>query len=137
MTVDVQGVPVPQGSKRVFNGRLVDVNHEKLREWRALVARLIEHEGATFHTGPVMVTLDFYLPRPRGHFGTGRNESKLKPSAPRVPVTKPDIDKLTRAVLDALTHMAFRDDSQVAVLVVRKLYADGRVPGVVIQIEEA
>jgi Holliday junction resolvase RusA-like endonuclease len=134
MEVDVTGIPVPQGSKRVFNGRLVDVNHSKLRDWRALVATSMPSQ--TPITGPVYVRLDFYMPRPKGHYGTGRNASALRPSAPSVPNTKPDIDKLVRACLDALTGMAFRDDSQVAALSARKFYADERQPGVHIEIEE-
>ena len=37
---------------------------------------------------------------------------------------KPDIDKLTRAVLDALTHHAYDDDCQVVSLNVVKLYGE-------------
>lgn len=134
MEADVLGIPVPQGSKRVFHGHLVDVNHAKLRDWRAAVANAIRRENVL--TGPVSVKLDFYLPRPQGHYGTGRNAQVLRPSAPIVPQTKPDIDKLVRACLDALTGMAFRDDSQVAMLQARKFYADERQPGVHIEIEE-
>ena len=130
------GVPVPQGSKRVFNGRLVDVNDRKLKDWRALVGQMAASESSKLLLGPVSVRLDFYLPRPKGHFGSGRNAETLRPSAPHVPETKPDIDKLVRACLDALTGMAFRDDSQVAALHARKLYADDRQPGVHIEIEE-
>jgi crossover junction endodeoxyribonuclease RusA len=134
MEADVLGIPVPQGSKRVFGGHLVDVKHKELREWRSLVARSID--GQTPLEGAVNVRLDFFLPRPKGHYGSGRNAAVLRPSAPSVPQTKPDIDKLVRACLDALTGMAFRDDSQVAALHARKLYADDRVPGVHIEVEE-
>lgn len=135
METDVVGIPVPQGSKRVFNGRLVDVNHSKLRDWRALVATSLPTQQ-TLLAGPVSVRLDFYLPRPKGHFGSGRNAAVLRPSAPLYPAVKPDIDKLVRACLDALTGMAFRDDSQVVSLHARKLFADGRHPGVHIEVEE-
>lgn len=130
------GIPVPQGSKRVFHGRLVDVNHGRLRDWRALVAAAITDASPVIHSGAIFVKLDFYLPRPQGHYGTGRNAETLKPSAPLVPTTKPDLDKLVRACLDAMTGMAFRDDSQVAALLARKWYADDRPPGVHIEIEE-
>lgn len=133
---DVLGIPVPQGSKRVFHGRLVDVNDRKLRDWRALVGQLASAEASKLFTGPISVRLDFYLPRPKGHYGTGRNAATLRPSAPAVPQTKPDIDKLVRACLDALTGMAFRDDSQVTALIAAKWYADERQPGVHIEIEE-
>jgi Holliday junction resolvase RusA-like endonuclease len=134
MEADVLGVPVPQGSKRVFNGHLVDVNHAPLRAWRGAIAH--EIGLSTVLTGPVFVKLDFFLSRPKGHFGTGRNENTLKPSAPVWPKTKPDLDKLVRACLDAMTGMVYADDSQVAALAVTKNYADGRQPGVHIEVEE-
>ena len=136
METDVLGVPVPQGSKRVFNGRLVDVNDRKLKDWRALVGQMAAGSSSSLLTGPVFVKLDFYLPRPKGHYGSGRNADVLRPSAPLVPQVKPDIDKLVRACLDALTGMAFRDDCQVAAITARKFYADERQPGVHIEIEE-
>ena len=126
------GVPVPQGSKRVFHGRLVDVNDRKLKDWRALVGGSVEKLG--YFDGPVKVELNFYLPRPKGHYG----KKGLLPSAPGRPSVKPDIDKLVRACLDAMTGLTFRDDSQVVTVVARKLYAsDSRLPGVHIEIEEA
>ena len=133
--MEVVGIPVPQGSKRVFHGRLVDVNDRQLKDWRALVGGSVEALG--YFDGPVKVELNFYLPRPKGHYGSGRNCNKLKPSAPGRPAVKPDIDKLVRACLDAMTGLVFRDDSQVVTVVARKLYAsDSRLPGVHIEIEE-
>ncbi len=134
--MEVTGVPVPQGSKRVVHGRLIDVNQRNLRDWRALVGGSVEKLG--YFDGPVKVELNFYLPRPAGHYGTGRNFNTLKPSAPGRPAVKPDVDKLVRACLDAMTGLVFRDDSQVVTIVARKLYAsDSRLPGVHIEIEEA
>ena len=42
-------------------------------------------------------------------------------------VTKPDIDKLARAILDALTGIVFEDDSQVTTLVCWKGFGTPRV----------
>lgn len=62
---------------------------------------------------PVVIEMIFYRPRPSGHFGTGRNAGVLKDSAPPFPSTKPDVDKLERAILDALKGVAWSDDGQV------------------------
>ena len=62
---------------------------------------------------PVVIEMVFYRPRGAGHFGTGRNAGVLKDSAPAAPSVKPDVDKLARAVLDALKHVAWHDDGQV------------------------
>jgi Holliday junction resolvase RusA-like endonuclease len=40
------------------------------------------------------------------------------------PCVRPDADKLGRALLDALTGIAYDDDGQVVALSVRKIYAD-------------
>lgn len=80
-------------------------------------------------SGPVDVALTFYLTRPKNHYGTGRNAERLKQSAPSFPAVHPDIDKLTRAVLDALTGICFEDDRQVVGLVVAKRYSYDIPPG--------
>ena len=40
------------------------------------------------------------------------------------PCVRPDVDKLSRALLDALTGIAYDDDGQVVALSVRKIYGD-------------
>jgi Holliday junction resolvase RusA-like endonuclease len=40
------------------------------------------------------------------------------------PCVRPDVDKLCRALLDALTGVAYDDDGQVVALSVRKIYAE-------------
>lgn len=132
-TVVVHGVPAAQGSKRhVGNGRMVEMS-KRLGPWRAAIAEAIVEAGwqrDPILTGPVWVDLTFYLPRPKHHYGTGRNADRLKPNAPVwVSTAVGDIDKLCRAVLDAITHAgAWRDDSQVAYLAAEKHYAEQ--PGV-------
>lgn len=114
------GVPAPKGSLKAFRhngtGRVVTTNdNAKTKPWQTVVAwsARVALEGRFFR-GAVAVTLEFVLPRPRSHFGTGRNTASLKGDAPTWPTTKPDVDKLTRACLDALTGIAWVDDAQVA-----------------------
>lgn len=136
LEISVAGVPQPQGSKRVFNGVLVEGNDRTLRPWRGNIAG--EARAAmgelTTTAEPVFVMLGFLFARPRSHYGTGRNASILKASAPAYKSTKPDVDKLARAVLDALTGIVFVDDSQVASLTAWK---DFGPPGVSIRVEFA
>jgi len=106
-----------------------------LTPWRSQVGMLAsQHMEGQPWTGPVRVNLTFYLVRPKGHFGTGRNATTLKPAAPRYPIGTPDLDKLSRAILDALTGIVFRDDSQVHALDAMKLYADDHYPGVTVEV---
>jgi len=78
--------------------------------------------------GALGVTITFVMPRNKGHFGSGRNAAVLKPTAPRWHTVRPDIDKLSRAVLDALKGIAWLDDSQVVQKHVTKRYADAHEP---------
>lgn len=130
--VFVPGVPCTQGSKKPFvnkhTGRasLVEDRHEDLICYRNNIAMFLRAEDAPLTLGPVSVDLIFYFTRPKNHYGTGRNASVLKPSAPAVPYgSRNDIDKLCRAVLDAMTELAFKDDGQVTTLLAKKKYASG------------
>ena len=57
-------------------------------------------------------------------------------SAPPFPTVKPDADKLLRALLDALTSQAWRDDAQVINASAAKRYATGDGPGVLVRLYE-
>ena len=62
---------------------------------------------------PIYIQLWYGLPRPKSHYGTGRNSGKLKGSAPKYPGKKPDIDNYEKFVFDCLNGVVYRDDSQV------------------------
>lgn len=122
LDITLFGKPATQGSKRGFpiprkdgttGVRLTD-DCAELKAWRQQVAQTAL---AQFHDLPVTHAVElrivFYRPRPKGHFGTGRNAHKVKASAPRYPATIPDLTKLTRAVEDALKGVVYRNDSQV------------------------
>jgi crossover junction endodeoxyribonuclease RusA len=129
----VYGQPVAQGSKKIIGRNVIEMADARLRAWRQDVATTAKQamEGRTPYREPVDVRLMFFLPRPQGHFGTGRNIEKLKPSAPLAPAVHPDLDKLTRAMLDAMTGIVFLDDKQVVAMTLSKLYAEGQFnPGV-------
>jgi Holliday junction resolvase RusA-like endonuclease len=146
MTVEqfyVTGTPVPQGSKTSFRHSktgavvMVDAN-PALKAWRATVDATARREwsGRPALDGGVTASLLFYMPRPKGHYGTGRNAGILKPSAPTLMTVKPDVDKLSRAVLDSLsTAGIWTDDCRAWGLAAWKHYADGRPAGVLVTLE--
>jgi Holliday junction resolvase RusA-like endonuclease len=127
--IEVLGDPAPQGSKRVFNGRVVEAAGEKLKRWRKAIAASCvaarEHNDV-FFTGPVQVRVAFYLPRPK----------TISIDKRPTPIVPPDLDKLARGLLDGIgqSEMIWGDDSQVIELHATKHYADGREPGAVIEI---
>lgn len=132
------GRPVAQGSKRAFRAgrRLVsvDTNEKPLHAWRDTVAAAAHqvYRGPVLRE-PLRVEVAFLFDRPAGHFGSGRNADRLKPSAPSYPGGVGDLDKLCRALLDALTGVLWADDRFVAELVALKLY--GPTAGVQVRVE--
>jgi Holliday junction resolvase RusA-like endonuclease len=132
ITFDVDGVPVPQGSKTCLcrNGKPLMFEQAKgFSQWRTAVKREShKHAPSWTRDTPLVVEMIFSFPY------TGRvRTAEWK-------ITKPDIDKLIRHVLDGLTFDArgrgvLPDDAQVVRLVVDKVY--GPVPGVRIRVTDA
>ena len=127
----VVGVPQQQGSKDPWGGEA----NKNLKPWRQTVSAeaVLAMTGREILTGPVMVGVSFRFPRPASHFGTGKNANKLKASAPVYRDGTPDLDKLLRAVGDALTGFVVRDDRQIVCWLATKLW--GGTPGATIHIE--
>lgn len=94
--------------------RVTDSSGKEGETWRgtiraALMRALAGHEVP--FDEPLAISLCFYFPRNAGDFGTGRNEGKLKESAPLYPHTKGyDSVKLARAFEDAANKLIWRDD---------------------------
>jgi Holliday junction resolvase RusA-like endonuclease len=113
----VIGLPQPGGSKRAFPNRktggvIVTDANAKAKPWKAAIAASAPAVEALL-TGPLAVTCVFYFPRPKGHFGSGKNAGRLKPSAPAHYAQIPDVGKCVRPVFDALEGVLFRNDAQV------------------------
>ena len=104
----------------------------KVRPWREAVRQEALKIGLVVSDQPIYLHLLFRFHRPKGHYNA---KGQIKPSAPTTHTTRPDLDKLARSTLDALTGVLFRDDSQVAFLVASKEYAmPGELEGCQIEI---
>jgi crossover junction endodeoxyribonuclease RusA len=111
-------------------------DNPRTKDWQAAVgwsaAAAIRGGGIPFPLGPVVMAVVFYLPRPKALL----TKSKAPMAIPHV--KKPDVDKLLRAAGDALSGVAWTDDSQVTDLIARKRYcAAGTFPRVVIRVRAA
>ncbi len=112
----VPGLPRPQGSKKAINvkGLNYSVLVEQVKgveKWRRVVGKVAGNlwKPRVPANGKVHVSLEFIMPW-RKH-----------PSHAYPP---DDLDKLCRAVLDAMTGIVYRDDSQVVYLEATKRRAD-------------
>lgn len=122
--------PAPQGSKKYVGTRrtaagnmipMIVESSPKLPAWRKAVSEAViaamkaSGDDGKFE-GAVKVEAVFYLTR--------------KPTVKRdLPTVPPDVDKLTRSLLDGITAKGegvWRDDSQVVRLEVSKVYAVGQ-----------
>lgn len=143
----VPGLAKPAGSKRGFpikrkDGSLgVAMTHDnpKTKDWMADVRQHAAAAMAAHRTslaeGPIAVEVTFFVLRPNGHFGSGKNGHLLKPSAPEYPTTKPDLTKLWRATEDSLTGIVWKDDAQVVWQHTRKAFVHAsQVPGVKVEV---
>lgn len=126
LTFRVLGEPRPQGSGaliRAKHGGIIKKTPAHAARWRNEVAeaasRAIAEQGwVKADQSALSVSIEFYLRRPKSH-------PKWRQAEVPWVTTAPDIDKLSRAVLDAMTAAGvFRDDSQVSELRVEKRYAD-------------
>lgn len=97
------------------------------------------HECPSFGPEPVRLVVEFVFPRPKSHFGTGRNAHLVKASAARFPAKNlGDLDNLTKLVKDALNGIAYDDDSQIVQMLAAKRWAAvGEDPHTSIQISRA
>lgn len=113
----VFGRALPQGSKNAFKtgNRVVLVEASKgLKPWRSVVAleakqTMLDVQDMALIEGAVSVELLF-------QFVPGKTVKRKQMT------TKPDVDKLSRAILDSLTGVVWKDDSQVIELRARKSY---------------
>lgn len=118
----VPGIPraTQTGSVVRAGGRLFPVRRRT--EWSAYCALIgKEHAPGEPLEGPLVVSLQFFVPRPK-------DKRKTEP------VGRPDLENLSKGLLDCWNGILWRDDSQVVFLGLRKSYsAAGRV-GVQVQV---
>lgn len=132
----VAGFAKTSGSKRAFKNPktekiIVTADNPKQKKWQDAVKwqAMQAWQRRVPWTGPLCLTMTFVRHRPKGHFGSGRNEGVLKDSArATLPETRPDELKLGRAVEDAMSGIIYLDDAQICEHHIRKVY--GNKPGV-------
>ena len=124
----VPGIPQPQGSKRGFvsaHGKVSMVEAAAgVKPWRSDVKVFAADAmtGRLLMTGPVFLHCDFVMKRPM-------STPKTKPTPPAT--KKPDLDKLLRAIGDALKGTVYAEDSLIIEMVgTKRIAEEGEQPGV-------
>jgi Holliday junction resolvase RusA-like endonuclease len=124
ITFSVPGDPVPQPRPRVstaggFARAYVPKDHP-IHAYRQAVTVAARAAGVLQATGPVSIIIDAVFARPKSHM----NKGGVKPKAPALP--RPDVDNISKGVLDALKSV-MGDDTNVGRLLVEKTWGtEGR-----------
>lgn len=117
----VAGQPRPQGSKKPFLGKKagggqfagMKESSPHVGGWRSDVRSDVQkvHPGDPLNV-PVEVSVTFVFRRPNSHYIAGKRERGLRPDAPTWCTSHAvgDVDKLQRAIGDALEGVAWSDD---------------------------
>lgn len=109
LTIEVVGLPAPQGSKRHVGRGIMVESSKKLGPWRDSVATTARFAMGAHPAldGPVRADFLFRMPMPKSRRKADRDRGW------RWADKKPDADKVLRATLDALTSAAvIQDDAR-------------------------
>ena len=114
----------PVGKQRPKFGRGRVYTPDKTVGWETSVwGQALNHRPKKLWDGPLRIRLLFVLYR-------GKSISKKR----KYPATKPDLDNMEKAVLDALEKVVYTNDSRIVSKVIDKVYGDP--PRVEIEVEE-
>lgn len=133
----VPGTPVGKGRPRAARrgAGVVMFTPEKTAGYEALVAAAASNamraEAGPLFTGPLEAALEMRIPIPAS-WSKAHKAAAL--AGAELPTSKPDIDNVAKAILDACNGVVFRDDAQVVMLVATKAFSDE--PGVRVVIRE-
>jgi Holliday junction resolvase RusA-like endonuclease len=112
-------------NRRTQIARVHHVQGAALAQWRASIRLAARNAGAVILTAPVFISISFGCVRPQAQTRLlGGKRIPLPKYINARPAVAPDLDKLVRAVLDALTGVCYEDDAQVVSLGARKVYSD-------------
>jgi Holliday junction resolvase RusA-like endonuclease len=121
VTFTVLGVAAAKGNMKAFPfkrgdgtmGAIVTEGTKGSKDWQIAVRNAAQQQCAgKFFESAVRLAIVFFLPRPQSLPARVKHHTK-----------KPDVDKLVRAVKDALRGVLWHDDAQVIHLVASKAYA--------------
>jgi Holliday junction resolvase RusA-like endonuclease len=114
----VDGIPIPKGRPRATARGAYTIMYTppETKEYEAHVAKTAsKHIPKTgMIMGPIIISLTFYLKPPKKY--------TKKMGTPHV--TRPDVDNLSKAILDGLESVLYKNDAQVTTLYAHKCYGD-------------
>ncbi len=117
MYVVIEGKIQGKGRPRFYGHHAVTPEATVVYENKIMYA--YKKDGGVLNEGPLMLDIWANFKIPESYSKKRRQECEL---GHEMPTKKPDIDNIAKAVLDGLNGVAYKDDSQVTHLKVRKRY---------------
>jgi Holliday junction resolvase RusA-like endonuclease len=112
-------------SKKFNNGKEFSGTYDpSAKEKKDFLLTILNNKPDKPFECPICIKFYFHFPRPKNHYGTGKNSNKLKSNAPSLCAKKPDYDNLLKFVTDALNKIYFKDDAQVCTGSFYKYYSE-------------
>jgi len=119
MKIFIPGEPIAQPRAKVStkNGfaRAYTERDHPIHAYKQAVRLAYVNAGGDVLEGPVSIRIVCWFGRPKSHSKKRRQQAEPK-------TTKPDLDNIAKAILDALNEIAYDDDGQVYRLTVEKWY---------------
>lgn len=124
VTLPVEPMPKLRPRFRVVRGRVFTHTPYETKKFENEVAALyLTRVGLKFEAHePLQVKIEFYMQHPKSF--TKKKIQAIEDGLLKHTV-KPDLDNLTKALLDALNDIAWHDDAQIVDLQVCKEYTTG------------
>lgn len=132
-----RSAPLMKNGKPVIGkgGRPIIIHHSdpKTVQYENLVALIGREEmgGRNPFAGAIEITLRILLKIPKS---MPKYKREKVAAGSLVPISKPDVDNVEKAICDALNHIVWIDDSQIVDVAKRKRFSEK--PGVVVTIQE-
>ena len=130
MNLEIKGQPVGKGRPRL--SRYGTYTPEKTKNYEEYVKLCYINKYNISQTPtekPLKVKITAFFEVPTSYSNKKKKELIGQPHA-----KKPDIDNISKIILDALNGLAYKDDNQIVELEVKKLY--GEEAKVILDIEE-
>lgn len=130
ITLELFGNPVPQKRPRFCRRGSSVVTYDEqsnLKEGHRWQIRSQFREEAL--SMPIAVDLIFFMPIPKSTSGIKKRQMENGVIAHQ---KKPDLDNLTKFILDCLNDLVFKDDAQISEIRAKKIYSSK--PGTTVRI---